>query len=182
MIRFRCGNCQTLCSYPTAGEKVSCPKCGQKLLVPSLPPPPAQNKTVLGVLEPSTSIVQPSLPTAQLPFAEPIIDTFLVHGESKSSQPPMAADQKHSRERPINRDSSREEPSGIAVLFAVGGLGLIAFFWLVYDTTVQEFPGIDWSPRIHNLGLMQNRLIGTIVGAVLFGAGIVMWVFRRKRD
>lgn len=66
MVRFSCPNCKTLCSHPTAGEKVMCPTCRQKLLVPSPPIPPPQNKTVLGTWEPLEST------SDQLPWAEPI--------------------------------------------------------------------------------------------------------------
>jgi hypothetical protein len=51
MIRFTCPNCQTLCLHTVPGEKVYCPKCRQKVLVPA----PPQNKTVLGEWQPTTS-------------------------------------------------------------------------------------------------------------------------------
>src|SRR5262249_38293030 len=50
MIQFTCANCKLLLSHTTAGDKVLCPRCGQKLLVPS--PPPPLNKTVLASWEP----------------------------------------------------------------------------------------------------------------------------------
>ncbi len=65
MIRFACGNCKAILSHPTTGVKVQCPKCGQKILVPSPPAPPPQNKTVLGEL------VQDA-PSAPAPVERPL--------------------------------------------------------------------------------------------------------------
>lgn len=50
MIRFQCPTCQTVLQSPghTAGVKVACVKCGQRLLVPNPVKPTAGNKTVLG--------------------------------------------------------------------------------------------------------------------------------------
>jgi len=51
-IRFSCPKCQSKLNAPDekAGVKVPCPKCGQRLLIPT--PPPPENKTLLGELEP----------------------------------------------------------------------------------------------------------------------------------
>jgi DNA-directed RNA polymerase subunit RPC12/RpoP len=50
MIYFRCPTCQTNLQHLYAGEKVSCPQCGQRILVPAPLPslPAANNPTVLG--------------------------------------------------------------------------------------------------------------------------------------
>jgi DNA-directed RNA polymerase subunit RPC12/RpoP len=52
MIRFSCPSCQKALKAPEegAGRKISCPNCGQRLLIPSPPSPPvhAQDKTILG--------------------------------------------------------------------------------------------------------------------------------------
>jgi len=58
MVNFTCPVCETLCSHPTAGVKVYCPKCGQKLLVPT-----PRNKTVLGTSSPVTSSPTSAGPT-----------------------------------------------------------------------------------------------------------------------
>ena len=57
------------------------------------------------------------------------------------------------------------------------GFLLILFYWLIYDTSVAEFPGAGILPgthRTHNLGLMLNRMVGIIVGASLWIGGIVV--------
>jgi len=47
MLRFQCPNCQQILKAPPewSGRKTKCTRCGQRLLVPTAPPP--QNKTVL---------------------------------------------------------------------------------------------------------------------------------------
>jgi DNA-directed RNA polymerase subunit RPC12/RpoP len=53
MIRFACPTCQSVLDSPddSAGDKLACPRCGQRLQVPT-PPAPPPNKTVLGALLP----------------------------------------------------------------------------------------------------------------------------------
>jgi DNA-directed RNA polymerase subunit RPC12/RpoP len=51
MIDFFCPNCNGPVSHPSAGEKIKCPYCDQKLRVPK-PPDGSGNKTVLGSLAP----------------------------------------------------------------------------------------------------------------------------------
>jgi DNA-directed RNA polymerase subunit RPC12/RpoP len=54
MIRFSCPNCGKHLKAPDegAGQKVSCPGCSRRLLIP--PPVLQQNKTVLGQIMPDT--------------------------------------------------------------------------------------------------------------------------------
>jgi hypothetical protein len=48
-VRFQCPACQSVLECPErkAGEKIVCPKCGQRLQIPR-PAPPQRNRTVLG--------------------------------------------------------------------------------------------------------------------------------------
>jgi hypothetical protein len=71
-MRFSCPNCTQLMECPDdlAGAKASCPKCGQKVLIPT-PPEPA-NKTTLGKLEDDESSPGANQP---LPPVPPIIRT-----------------------------------------------------------------------------------------------------------
>jgi hypothetical protein len=55
MIRFRCPQCSQPLQHPTAHDKVSCPKCGRHVRVPTPPmpslphkPPPNRAPTILG--------------------------------------------------------------------------------------------------------------------------------------
>jgi hypothetical protein len=56
---FSCPACQTLLQAPVPGQKVLCPRCGQKLLIPAPPPadgpgcdPDRQGKTLLAEAAP----------------------------------------------------------------------------------------------------------------------------------
>jgi DNA-directed RNA polymerase subunit RPC12/RpoP len=50
MIRFTCPTCQKALKTPddAVNRKASCPRCGQRLLVPDPVKPAANNKTVVG--------------------------------------------------------------------------------------------------------------------------------------
>lgn len=73
MIRFTCPTCKSVLQSPghTAGSKVACSKCGQRLLVPNPVQPAAGNKTVLGALLPDSA--GPPVPAAA-PFSPPRSD------------------------------------------------------------------------------------------------------------
>ncbi|MBL8794286.1 MAG: hypothetical protein JNM56_10295 [Planctomycetia bacterium] len=61
MIAFLCPTCHTALNRDDreAGTKIACPSCGQRLLIPDLPPPPTPPqpvpKTVLGLLQPAAN-------------------------------------------------------------------------------------------------------------------------------
>jgi DNA-directed RNA polymerase subunit RPC12/RpoP len=59
MISFLCPACKAANTHARPGEKIHCAVCGQKLLVPT-PPPPPQNKTVLGELSPYLALPAPA--------------------------------------------------------------------------------------------------------------------------
>ena len=68
------------------------------------------------------------------------------------------------------------------MLLIILGVLLVFFFGLVYDTTVPVYEfAPTHSPRIHNLGLMQNRLIGVVVGVLLIVVGVILTVAGRGR-
>ena len=52
-MRFSCPKCSQsiTCDESCAGRKAKCPKCGQRLLIPTPPVPKPENKTILGKLE-----------------------------------------------------------------------------------------------------------------------------------
>jgi DNA-directed RNA polymerase subunit RPC12/RpoP len=69
-ISFRCPTCRECLTVENdqAGTKVACITCGQKLLVPVPAPPPkpaANNKTVLGELEPMPVPAPPAAPSSR---------------------------------------------------------------------------------------------------------------------
>jgi DNA-directed RNA polymerase subunit M/transcription elongation factor TFIIS len=66
MIRFTCPACKSVLESPPhkGGDKVACPKCGQRLLIPNPVKPAARNKTVLGE----------ELPSPHYSFSKPKLD------------------------------------------------------------------------------------------------------------
>jgi DNA-directed RNA polymerase subunit RPC12/RpoP len=62
MIRFTCPACHGAVSHPTAGDKLPCPHCGQRLQVPS----PPVKKTVRGTWPPEPQAVGAVGPVALL--------------------------------------------------------------------------------------------------------------------
>jgi DNA-directed RNA polymerase subunit RPC12/RpoP len=69
MIRFGCPVCKTALECPDrkAGRKLPCPKCGQRLLVPS----PTRNQTMLGEALPSKAPARREAPlSGQVPVGE----------------------------------------------------------------------------------------------------------------
>jgi hypothetical protein len=78
----------------------------------------------------------------------------------------------------------RGEPSALSIiglLLVIGGLMAVAYFILVFDTSVPVGDyGID---RVNNIGLMrdqQNGIIGGIVAAVV--GGVLMLIAHSRGD
>ncbi len=67
-------------------------------------------------------------------------------------------------------------------LLAVLGLIIAGYFFFVYDTTVETESryitgyGTIGGQRVHNTGLMQNRLLGCVGGLVLTTIGVILVV------
>lgn len=84
-MRYYCPNCsQALeCAEELVGKKASCPKCGQKTIIPSPPKqlPAASNKTTLGTFAPGTeesvepAPARPFIPEAKFADPEPPLPT-----------------------------------------------------------------------------------------------------------
>jgi hypothetical protein len=62
--------------------------------------------------------------------------------------------------------------AGTAVAFI--GLCVVLFYWIMYDTSV---PSVSYGVRVHNIGLMQNRQIGIMIGLGILLVGFVSFVF-----
>lgn len=113
MIRFACPTCQKALKAPDngVGRKVSCPRCGQWLLVP--PPVQLLNQTVLGQPMPD-----PATPPPPNPF----------NFESMSSGPDEEGGAVH---RPLARnDDAARKHSGLGIAsfliaMLVGGMDVI---------------------------------------------------------
>jgi len=67
---------------------------------------------------------------------------------------------------------------GLLVLI---GVGIVLYFWVIYDTSVFVYSYAPQFGRVHNIGRMQDRLIGTIVGLGSCAAGIAFLVMGHRR-
>ncbi len=167
MIRFQCPTCQKVLKAPDegTGRKINCPKCGQRLQIP--PPIQAQNKTVLG-----QSLPEPPAPEK---LDEP---EELIPFAALASPPPTAG------EAPPPESATALPPPpggnlpysigtvgcGVLALIALGiGLEMVLYFAVSYDTTVPVYPGVRGleNERVHNVGLMQDRTVGVVIGVGL---------------
>ncbi|MEY2482372.1 MAG: Double zinc ribbon [Verrucomicrobiota bacterium] len=72
---------------------------------------------------------------------------------------------------------SWSDTSGLDTLLIVGGIILSAYFWFFYDTSVSTSFG-----SVNNIGLMQNRQLGLIVGIGLAIAGVIMFAISKSGD
>jgi hypothetical protein len=68
----------------------------------------------------------------------------------------------------------------VGSLLVGAGLCLVLYFWLVYDTSVPV--GVyRFGERVHNIGLMQERQIGVLIGFGCMVGGTVLIVVSRLR-
>lgn len=104
MIRFLCPTCKSVLQSPgqTAGDKVACPKCGQRVLVPNPVKPAAANKTVLGTALPESN--SPVAANSTVPDSRPLSPPQPL----PSLPPPTAA----AVPAPQNTALSSAKPSG----------------------------------------------------------------------
>src|SRR6266851_146361 len=88
MIRFSCPTCRKVLKSPDhgVGRKTFCPRCGQRLLIPSPIPIQVQNKTILGQPTPDSaaSFIAPSAPS-QLPPELSDLDSIATLGLRKDA-------------------------------------------------------------------------------------------------
>lgn len=132
VIRFSCPTCKAHLSIGAAqgGQKVHCPKCTQKLLVPVPPLPMPTNKTVLGQLDDAPPAPPPAPAPAPAP-TQPAAPVDVVMVEEVQNGRRRESSQHHaaflcphcgSREKPDRRQEIA--PAGW-ILFAV----LVMFFF-----------------------------------------------------
>lgn len=108
-------------------------------------------------------------------LSEPLVNGVCVRCIRRQSAPPPALPVKPQKPAaPQPTPPPALDPVAIlAVVLIVCGMLAFSFFALAYDTTV----GVDHGERVHNLGLLQNRLLGAsggltaiVVGALLCSA------------
>ncbi len=79
------------------------------------------------------------------------------------------------RERTVRRESVQRSDVAWAVII-IGAL-IAGYFLLFYNTTV----GTDSHTEVNNIGLMLNRLLGSIVGMVTIVVGVILLVTDTKK-
>jgi DNA-directed RNA polymerase subunit RPC12/RpoP len=160
MIRFQCPVCGKILKAEDqgAGRKANCPRCGQRLWIPppvrviDQPPIPDQ---------PSNDLYNGSTPQGQEPFDE-LTERYQANGGTI----------------PVSK-FARNLGLALALVGLViilVGLAILLYFWLIYDPTVPEYPGITQF-RVYNIGRMQNRNIGIWIGIAFTGIGFVASLF-----
>ena len=69
----------------------------------------------------------------------------------------------------VNNDMSAARVFGF--LLAIVGIFVFGYFLVAYDTTASSYSYS--SSNVHNIGLMQNRLIGCMSGLFAMATGII---------
>lgn len=77
-----------------------------------------------------------------------------------------------------------ESTLAIGTGLAVVGAYCLGWFLFLYDTTVpaRNALGYDLGWRVHNVGLMNTRIVGALTGAVLLVAGILLATLGGRRS
>jgi DNA-directed RNA polymerase subunit M/transcription elongation factor TFIIS len=167
MIRFACPNCQAVLQSPaqTAGDKVECPKCGQRARIPNPVKPAASNEDVLPAIQaqhkPSTNQPEPSLSVCLEEVQDAEGKPF---GEKRTIR--------KSRSEPSNTAGTGRFGLGFGVFLCIAGCLITLVYWLDYDTSV--LGGAYGYERTHNVGKMNNRIVGTIVGVGMALGGLIV--------
>ena len=122
IFRFHCPSCNCAYDVPQADarKKFNCQKCGQRIQIPA-PPPPPQNKTVLGKLPGQGEIVETQAlpPPPPSPFEEDREPRN--HGQERSDRRRAANDDDY-EERGGRHSHRREGGTGMAVTGLVLGI------------------------------------------------------------
>ncbi|MHB1423152.1 MAG: TFIIB-type zinc ribbon-containing protein [Gemmataceae bacterium] len=171
MIRFACPTCKAALQAPaqTAGDKVACPKCGQRVLIPNPVKPAASNlPPIQAQHKPSTSQPEPSLP--------------ICPKEVQDMERKPFVEKRRKRRAGGTRPGSGCFMVIAFLLIAVGCITLA--YWVNYDTTVSSYDTttIAGYSRTHNLGLMNNRVVGTIVGVGMVLGGLIVFLGSEMLD
>lgn len=202
MIHYSCPRCKKLLEAPVhcAGQKIHCPDCNQRLQIPqpttpAPAPQPPLNKTILANEEPLQGVVganPPTTPAAKVELLDEVADTSIpvldLADEPGTKASPdtrtLPADWLDNVRKRVKNIRRRNEGSAstVAILLTIvggllAGIGflMLCYYGFIYDTSVPVYPYSYFNiERVHNVGLMQNRLIGIIIGGGAFVVGLAL--------
>jgi hypothetical protein len=110
-------------------------------------------------------------------------DKLPTNNDKDASWPRKATAGRHR----LDDEDEPADPGGILVALArvlimlgiaifIGGAAVTHYYWLVFDTTVLSDNAYSEGKHFHNVGLMNSREVGTIVGVgtALAGIGIIL--------
>jgi hypothetical protein len=73
--------------------------------------------------------------------------------------------------------ASRSKSYGAGPFLIICGILCAVYFWSFYDTSVSTGFG-----SVNNIGLMQNRQLGVIVGIAVAVVGVILVAISKKPD
>jgi hypothetical protein len=177
--RWKCPNCGRTWDIPIGHNPQSCPKCmSREAQSPASTDPERQLQDFYTRprSEPASSAWSPQTPTEphqnqQPPRPEPFFIGLPHESPAGTSAP------------------TQGRSTGLFVLtygVLISGLCTVLYYWLIFDTTVAPYglDGTQWAyslRRVHNVGLMQDRMLGLLVGLGIFAIGITLTIVRAAK-
>ena len=108
----------------------------------------------------------------------------LVPDRAVGANPAQQYQRQAGRPKADARTDGQRAAGLIGLLLLVGGLLLALYFAAIFDTSVAvDYQGSSFGmpERVNNIGLMQDRQIGIIVGlAAAVGGGVLMFIGRKQ--
>jgi hypothetical protein len=196
-IAFSCPNCRHVFQAPdeAAGRKTRCSHCGQPLQVPLLEAKLASDQDEddevivicpgcgrgipLRTQQLASSVACPDCCRQFVPTTAPPAPAPAQTGPGMGPTPhPPIPNHRPRRRRRRRRVRPAEGWAAIsllgAILFAIGAL-MTLYFLIVYDTTTYSSSGSFGisGERLHNFGLLGNKIAGTVAGVGLMIVGAI---------
>ena len=163
LIHLPCPKCKGKMRVPVLpGQRVRCVSCGKMLRVEHQAPPPPPDPVEENVAERD----------GDLALSQP----RRVDGSSSTTV--LRESRPESAEGDTTFGDSLRKVGMLGILLGIlllpalviGGIGLALCFGFSYDTTVST----GYGSRVHNTGLMQNRLLGVVAGLSMAAMGVMV--------